>query len=178
MTPARRTMVEQRELLETWFARYPRGHRAHLRGRLFSSRVSEQQSAWWELYLHETFMRAGYTVHVSVETPASRSMVPVAGSKSRRRHGSKVRAHRTANAASKPSTMRSIARTPAPGTSGLNCCEPVRDLHPRAGSGRASSAGWPCSTSTSAAWRRSGALRLRNHQLPAGGFIVLRSALI
>lgn len=66
---ARRIMREQRELLETWFARYPREHRAHLHGRLTSSRQSEQQSAWWELYLHESFVRAGYSVEVSRRTP-------------------------------------------------------------------------------------------------------------
>jgi hypothetical protein len=65
----RRIMAAQRELLESWFARYPREHRAHLRGRLFSSRESEQQSAWWELYLHESFVRAGYLVHASSGTP-------------------------------------------------------------------------------------------------------------
>ncbi|MCX5748064.1 MAG: hypothetical protein NT062_36860 [Proteobacteria bacterium] len=65
----RRVMGALRELLETWFARYPNAHRANLRGRLFSGRESEQQSAWWELYLHESFVRAGYTVQVSPATP-------------------------------------------------------------------------------------------------------------
>ncbi|HEY3805269.1 MAG TPA: hypothetical protein VGL61_21825 [Kofleriaceae bacterium] len=66
---ARRVMGALRDVLESWFARYPGELRAHLRGRLFSSRESEQQSAWWELYLHETFVRAGYDVVVSSATP-------------------------------------------------------------------------------------------------------------
>ena len=66
---ARPVMDMQRELLETWFARYPSKHRAHLQGRLFSSRESEQRSAWWELYLHESFVRAGLDFDVSSGTP-------------------------------------------------------------------------------------------------------------
>ena len=58
-----------RDVLESWFARYPVAHRSHLRGQLFSTRESEQCSAWWELYLHETFLRAGYCVDVSSRTP-------------------------------------------------------------------------------------------------------------
>lgn len=65
----REVFAAARELLESWFARYPGDHAAHLRGRIFSGRETEQRSAWWELYLHESFVRAGYQVTVSSGTP-------------------------------------------------------------------------------------------------------------
>lgn len=65
----RATIGAAREQLEAWFARYPDAHRAHLRGRISSARQSEQRSAWWELYLHESFLRGGYDVLVSSGTP-------------------------------------------------------------------------------------------------------------
>jgi hypothetical protein len=65
----RRQCARVRALLEDWFSRYPQEHRRHLRGQMFSDSDSKQRSAWWELYLHESFVRAGCSVEVSSGTP-------------------------------------------------------------------------------------------------------------
>lgn len=64
----RQVMAALRVLFESWFEQHPGEHQPNLRGRLFSRRKQEQVSAWWELYLHESFVRAGYRVEVSAAT--------------------------------------------------------------------------------------------------------------
>jgi hypothetical protein len=48
-----------RELQEGWFSRYPEDHKADLRSRFVSKDPRQQVAAWWELYLHELFLRLG-----------------------------------------------------------------------------------------------------------------------
>lgn len=76
---ARPEMGAMRELWETWFARYPRDPaptteagtslRKALRGRLRSRRPRQQTEAFWELYLHESLLRAGCHVLARADTP-------------------------------------------------------------------------------------------------------------
>ena len=46
-----------RDLLESWFSRYPKGHPADLRGRFRSADDSNHRSAFFELFLHEVLYR-------------------------------------------------------------------------------------------------------------------------
>lgn len=62
-------MAEARAILNAWFARYPRAHQPKLRADFFSNRERQESGAFWELYLHETFVRAGFAVDVSAGTP-------------------------------------------------------------------------------------------------------------
>ncbi len=52
-----------RDLIEDWFANFPPAHQAALRGDL---RASDDQSAsaFWELYLHESYRRSGYAIEI------------------------------------------------------------------------------------------------------------------
>jgi hypothetical protein len=53
-----------RTLLEEWFERYPDSHRAELRDAYRSPLAGRHFGAWWELYLHELFLRLGYEIEV------------------------------------------------------------------------------------------------------------------
>lgn len=53
-----------RELLEEWFERYPDEHKGDLRNAYRSSLDGRHFGAWWELYLHELFLRLGYEIEV------------------------------------------------------------------------------------------------------------------
>jgi hypothetical protein len=56
--------TEVRWLLEDWFGRYPVEDQQDLRD-AYRSRLSGQHlGAWWELYLHELFLRLGFGVEV------------------------------------------------------------------------------------------------------------------
>lgn len=58
-----------RDLLEDFFGRYPAEHSEALR-RDFRARLPGRHcAAWWELYLHELFLRLGYevTIHPAVD---------------------------------------------------------------------------------------------------------------
>jgi hypothetical protein len=62
-----------RRLIEEWFAAYPSNgsdkQRGELRGRFTSGNDQDFASAFWELYLHETYRRAGYAATPHPETP-------------------------------------------------------------------------------------------------------------
>lgn len=57
-----------RELIETWVAKLDVSARPDIVGRLRSPDYPQHASAYWELYLHETFIRSGFqvTVHPAV----------------------------------------------------------------------------------------------------------------
>jgi hypothetical protein len=61
-----------RAALETWLHRVPTPHRADLRQRLASGDNDQFKGAYLELYLHETFCRAGYEVTVHPDTGTTR----------------------------------------------------------------------------------------------------------
>jgi hypothetical protein len=61
--------AQVRDLLESFFRRYPPEHSQSLM-RDFRARLpGRHYAAWWELYLHELFLRLGYeiTIHPAVE---------------------------------------------------------------------------------------------------------------
>lgn len=60
-----------RGLVEDWASRVPDAGRRDIVARLRSSSDRQSGAAFWELYLHETFVRAGYAVelHPSVDGP-------------------------------------------------------------------------------------------------------------
>lgn len=62
-----------RDLIEEWFALWPIGKRAHLKSRLRSDDDRQMESAFWELYLHESFRRSGFEVRVEpdIDQPAT-----------------------------------------------------------------------------------------------------------
>jgi hypothetical protein len=53
-----------REVLESWFSRYPQPHQAELRSRFRSPDAVHHQAAFFELYLHELLLILGYTVEL------------------------------------------------------------------------------------------------------------------
>ncbi len=53
-----------RDLIETWVSRFPGAARADVVGRLRSPDYAQHASAFWELYLHETFTGSGFEVSV------------------------------------------------------------------------------------------------------------------
>ena len=61
--------AQVRDLLERFFARYPAEHAESLEGDFQSRLPGRHYAAWWELYLHELFLRLGYeiTVHPAIE---------------------------------------------------------------------------------------------------------------
>jgi hypothetical protein len=56
-----------RDLLEGWFAAYPKRDRADLRGRLTSGDDAQFHGAWFELYLHALHRSLGFVVEVHPE---------------------------------------------------------------------------------------------------------------
>lgn len=62
---------EVRKLLEQWFTRYPVQEGNDLRKAFRSRLPGRHYAAWWELYLHELFLRLGYEVDVHPALPAS-----------------------------------------------------------------------------------------------------------
>jgi hypothetical protein len=51
-----------RELVETWFSRFPAGSQADLAGRFRAKRAGQFLGAFWELYLYELFLRLGCVI--------------------------------------------------------------------------------------------------------------------
>jgi hypothetical protein len=62
---------EVRRLIESWFDRFCEDSKADLRSRLRSSDNRQFASAFFELYLHETLLRAGYDVTCHPEIPGT-----------------------------------------------------------------------------------------------------------
>ena len=58
-----------RELIEEWADSYPLASKPDLVGRLRSPYNRQWGGAFWELYLHESFRRAGYDIEVHPTTP-------------------------------------------------------------------------------------------------------------
>ena len=63
--------VAVRELLESWIANYPADRRPEMASRLRSRNDDQFDSAFWELYLHEAYTRAGYSIKVEVSVPGT-----------------------------------------------------------------------------------------------------------
>ena len=53
-----------RDLIGYWVSGFPEAARADIIGRLRSPDFAQHASAFWELYLHETFVRSGFEVMV------------------------------------------------------------------------------------------------------------------
>jgi hypothetical protein len=66
---AREEAVRVRDVLESWFSRYPAVEQSSLRARLLGSDAVEAQSAFFELYLHELMTRLGYTLETHPVVP-------------------------------------------------------------------------------------------------------------
>lgn len=75
---ARPEIAAVRDVWEQWFARYPHrpssntstgALRNSLYGKLTARRDRQQREAFWELYLHESLVRAGCDVTVRPDTP-------------------------------------------------------------------------------------------------------------
>lgn len=66
--------VNVRRVLDAWFSRYPRNHRAALRGHFRSPNEMQHSAALFELYLHELMTRLGnrMTIHPRVGRTATR----------------------------------------------------------------------------------------------------------
>lgn len=59
-----------RDLIEAWIANVPAARRADLIGRLRSTDNANHVGAYWQLHLHETYRRSGFTVTTHPEVPA------------------------------------------------------------------------------------------------------------
>jgi hypothetical protein len=57
-------VAEIRDLMSAWLSRVPAEHVPDLRGRLQGKDKAQFESAFWELYLHEAYLRSGYAVSV------------------------------------------------------------------------------------------------------------------
>jgi hypothetical protein len=62
-----------RAVLEQWFGKYPAHQQRDLRARLRDALPQLHFAAWWELYLHELFIRLGYAVEVHPPSPSATS---------------------------------------------------------------------------------------------------------
>src|SRR3954447_23347680 len=56
-----------RDELDQWFAAYPPDDATDLRSRFRDASPAQHFAAWWELYLHELFLRLGFAVDVHPE---------------------------------------------------------------------------------------------------------------
>jgi hypothetical protein len=63
--------AQVRQLLEEWSAHYPADHADELRNAYRSRRPGSHWGAWWELYLHELFLRLGYEREIHPALPDS-----------------------------------------------------------------------------------------------------------
>jgi hypothetical protein len=61
--------AEVRRVLEDWFSRYSADDMPKLAKDFRSPLRGQHTGAWWELYLHETFLRLGYEIEVHPELP-------------------------------------------------------------------------------------------------------------
>jgi len=69
---ASRYFGQVRELMEDWFSHVPAEAQADLRGALRSDN-RQSESAFWELYLHEAYLRSGYSIKIHPELPGLRT---------------------------------------------------------------------------------------------------------
>ncbi|MGH7553593.1 MAG: hypothetical protein ACREMQ_11270, partial [Longimicrobiales bacterium] len=69
---SRATMAKCRQLMNTWFVRYPGDAQLELRRRISSGDDQQFAAAFFELYLHELFRCLGYTVEVHPTATAGR----------------------------------------------------------------------------------------------------------
>lgn len=60
-----------RDLISDWFSEYPSRDRHALRARLRSPDDRVFASAFWELYIHETYRRDGWAIEIEPRVPAS-----------------------------------------------------------------------------------------------------------
>lgn len=61
---ATRYFGEVRRLLDEWLSHVPTEHQSELIARLRSGSTDKFESAFWELYLHETFTRSGASIDI------------------------------------------------------------------------------------------------------------------
>ena len=61
--------AEIRRVLEDWFSRYPDSEKGDLAGHFRSPIEGQHVSAWWELFLHETFLRLGFAIEIHPPLP-------------------------------------------------------------------------------------------------------------
>lgn len=59
-----------RQLLDAWFALYPRPHQKDVRARFRSPDPPQHVGAWWELYLHTAFVYMGFEVDIHPRIPS------------------------------------------------------------------------------------------------------------
>lgn len=57
-------VAEIRDLMSAWLSHVPAVHVPDLRGRLQGKDNAQFESAFWELYLHEAYLRSGYVVTI------------------------------------------------------------------------------------------------------------------
>jgi len=69
---ARPEVAALRELLEGWFERIPQHAKSHLRTRFQSPRAFNHKAAFFELYLHELFLRLNFEMQVDPLAPGNR----------------------------------------------------------------------------------------------------------
>ena len=62
---------EVRRLMEDWISHVPAEHQADLVARLRSDANDDFESAFWELYLHEAYLRSGATVDIHPDIQGS-----------------------------------------------------------------------------------------------------------
>jgi len=62
-----------RALIDDWMLNYPARDRASIEGRLRSGNDEHFISAFWELYLHEMYRRAGWAIEVEPDVPDART---------------------------------------------------------------------------------------------------------
>jgi hypothetical protein len=65
-----------RELMETWFSRYPEADSEDLRHRIQSDDERNFRSSFWELYIHELLVSLGYSVEVHPELDTEKETRP------------------------------------------------------------------------------------------------------
>lgn len=57
-------VMAARAIIEGWYSNYPTAHREDIARRFRSKKPNQHSGAFWELYLHELFLRMGYSIEV------------------------------------------------------------------------------------------------------------------
>lgn len=57
-------VMAARAIIEGWYRNYPTAHREDVARRFRSKNPTQHSGAFWELYLHELFLRMGYSIEV------------------------------------------------------------------------------------------------------------------
>jgi hypothetical protein len=73
---ARLEIARVRSLLEEWFSHYPVEHRAEFLGRFQNGNDIHFIASSFELYLHELFLRSGFTLEVHPQIPSGKKTAP------------------------------------------------------------------------------------------------------